>query len=65
MERIKNKYNVSIAEIEDQDKHRLATLGIAFVTNDTAVANRVLNQILDFVDNFGEVMLLDYMIEIL
>lgn len=64
MERIKNKFNVSVAEVEHQDEHRLATIGIALVTNDTAFANRVLNQIVNLVDEFGEVVLLDYLIEI-
>ncbi len=64
MERIRNKYNVSIAEIADHDVHRFATIGVAYVTNDSAMANRVLNQIVDLVDDYGDVMLLDYMIEI-
>ncbi len=64
MERIKHKYNVSVAEVDNQDVHRLATIGVAYVTNDSAMASRVLNQIVDMVDDSGEVMLLDYMIEI-
>ncbi len=65
MERIRSKYNVSVAEVDNQDVHRLATIGVALVTNDRKMADRVLNQILDFVEDFGEVMLRDYLIEIL
>ncbi len=64
IERIRNKYNVSVSEIDNLDKHQLATLGIAFVSNSAKMADKVLNQIVDFVEAYGEVSLLDYMIEI-
>ena len=41
-ERVRRKYNVSVAEVDYLDKWQRATLGIAVVTNDTRFADRVL-----------------------
>ncbi len=65
IERIRKRFNVSVSEIDNLDKHQLATIGVAYVTNDSAMASRVLGQIVEFVDSHGELVLLDYMIEML
>ena len=62
--RIKNKFNVSIAEVDDNDRWQLATLGICYVSNDRRYTNEVLSKIVDFiVDSRFEVEILDYEIE--
>jgi uncharacterized protein YlxP (DUF503 family) len=48
--RVKNKFNVSIAEIEDQDIHKSIVLGIACVTNNNAHADQILDKILEFIE---------------
>ncbi|NPA15118.1 MAG: DUF503 domain-containing protein [Deferribacteres bacterium] len=65
IERLRNKFNVSVSEIDHLDKHQIATLGVALVSNDAAFANKVLSQIINFVEAYSDVMLLDYMIEII
>lgn len=63
---IKNKYNVSVAEIADHDLWQLAVLGIGFVSNDNRYTNQVLSKVVDFIiDGRYEVEVLDYEIEIL
>ncbi len=64
--RVQNKYNVSIAEVEDQDLWQLATLGIACVSNDARHNNEVLSKVVDFICGIrGDAEILDYEIEIL
>lgn len=64
--RVRNKYNVSIAEVDDQDLWQLATLGIACVSNDTQHVNEVLSKVVDFISQSRfEVEMLDYQIEII
>ncbi len=63
-DRIRNKFNVSIAEIDAQDKWQWATLGVACVSNDARFANSVLSKIVDFINNVHLVELVDYEIEI-
>ena len=64
--RVGNKFNVSVAEVDDQDLWQLATLGISCVSNDKRHANEVLSRVVDFItDSRFEVEILDYEIEIL
>ena len=64
--RVGNKFNVSVAEVDDQDLWQLATLGISCVSNSKRHANEVLSKVVDFItDSRFEVEILDYEIEIL
>ena len=61
-----NKFNVSVAEVDDHDLWQLATLGICYVSNDKRHTNQVLSKVVDFIANSRfEVEILDYEIEIL
>ena len=63
--RVRNKFNVSIAEVEDQELWQLATLGIACVSNTTRHTNEVLSKVMDFINSIrGDAEVLDYEIEI-
>jgi uncharacterized protein YlxP (DUF503 family) len=64
--RLKNKFNISVAEVEDNDLWQLATIGISFVSNDQRFTNEVLSKAVDMVvNNQGDYEMLDYSIEIL
>ena len=64
--RVGNKFNVSVAEVDDQDLWQSATLGICCVSNDKRYTNEVLSKIVDFiVGGRFEVEIVDYEIEIL
>jgi uncharacterized protein len=64
--RIKNKFNVSVAEVEDNDLWQLATIGICFISNDQRFTNEVLSKIVELVvNNQGDFELINHEIEIL
>ncbi|MFC1915503.1 DUF503 domain-containing protein [Chloroflexota bacterium] len=64
--RLRNKFNVSIAEVDNHDRWQLATIGICCVSNDNRYTNEVLSKVADFIINSRfEVEILDYEIEIL
>ncbi len=64
--RVRNKFNVSIAEVEDQNLWQLATLGITCVSNDSRHVNEILSRVIDFIQSIrGDAEILDYEIEIL
>jgi uncharacterized protein len=64
--RLKNKFNVSVAEVEDNDLWQLATIGICFVSNDKRFTNEVLSKAVELVVNSqGDYEMLDYEIEII
>ena len=64
--RLKNKFNISVAEVDDNDLWQLATIGICFVSNEQRFTNEVLSKAIDLViSNQGDYEMLDYSIEIL
>ncbi len=64
--RVGNKFNISVAEIDDHDLWQLATLGICCVSNNKRHTNEVLSKVMDFiVGSRFDVEVVDYEIEIL
>ena len=63
-DRIRNKFNVSVAEIEDNDLWQKATLAVAAVSNDRTHLNQTLDHVLDVVRAVPELDLLDCHIEL-
>lgn len=57
----KSKFNVSIAETDQQDTHNIIILGIACVANQVSYADSVLDNVLNFVESNteGEVINID------
>lgn len=63
---VRNKFNVAIAEIDDQDLWQLATLGIVCVSTDRRHADQVLSKVAEFISSIrGDAEILDYEIEFL
>ncbi len=63
---VRSKFNVSVAEVDDQDLWQLATIGVSFVSNNKRYTDEVLSKVVGFIANGRfEVEMLDYEIEIL
>jgi len=65
IERIKSRFNASAAEIDLNDKWKNAVIGIACVSNNSGHADSMINSIVNFVENDGRVVLVDYTTEII
>ena len=64
--RVGNRFNVSIAEIDNQDLWQSAVVGICCISNNGRYNNEVLSKVMDYiVRSRFEVEILDYRIEIL
>ncbi len=64
--RVRGKFAVCIAEVDDQDMWQLATLGICYVSSDGRHANEVLSHVVSFITNARfDIEILDYEIEII
>jgi uncharacterized protein YlxP (DUF503 family) len=62
---VAHKFNVSVAEVEDNDLWQVATLGVSCVSSDGRHANEVLSHVMSFIEaNRGDAEVLDYEIEI-
>ena len=63
--RLQNRYNVSVAEIDNQGLWQLATLGITCVSNHRRHANETLSNVINFVaQTYPEVEMLGSEIEV-
>lgn len=65
IKRTQNEFNVSIAEIGDLDRHKLAKIGFAVVGNDSRFVNGKVDHLLKFVDNLRAADVLNSKIEIM
>jgi uncharacterized protein YlxP (DUF503 family) len=63
-DRIQRKFNVSVAEIEDNDLWQKSTLAVAAVSNDRTHLNQTLDHMLDVVRAVPELDLIDHHIEL-
>ncbi len=64
--RLRNKFNVSVAEVDDNDRWQIVSLGITCVANSERYANEVLNSAVDFIVHSRlDAELLEYNIEML
>ena len=64
--RLRNQYNISIAEVDDYDLWQMATLGISCVSNSRQHVDEMINKILNFIVQFyPDVEVVDHEIEIM
>ncbi|MEW6600519.1 MAG: DUF503 domain-containing protein [Nitrospirota bacterium] len=65
VDRIKNKFNVSVAEVDANDLWQRSVIGIAMVSNETQFINKVFENIRNVVYDIHEVELLESHVEFL
>ena len=61
LDRVRNKFNVSAAEIDYLDLHQRAVIAVVVVSNDQRFANRALSHVSDFIESLylAEVIRID------
>ncbi len=59
IQRVQNKFHISVAEVDDNDCLDHAILGFAVVGNDTRFVNSVADKVLNFIDELGLAQLMD------
>jgi uncharacterized protein YlxP (DUF503 family) len=65
VEKSRSRFNVSVAEVADQDAYQQASIGIAVIGNDGRVLNSLLDRIIDFMDGLGLADLVSREIELI
>ncbi|MBN1807939.1 MAG: DUF503 domain-containing protein [Planctomycetes bacterium] len=63
-DRVRNRFNVSVAEVDFQDLHQRCMLAVAAVSNDGRYLNGQLDAVLDFVTKDHRIVLLSHEIEV-
>jgi uncharacterized protein YlxP (DUF503 family) len=64
-DRVRHRFNVSVAEVDDHDLWQITSVGFATVSNDRRIVQSTLDQIVEMVEDMGVGELLDYTVEIL
>ncbi len=63
--RMRNHFNASVAEVEDQDLTQRAAVGFSLVGNDRGVINSKIDKLFNFVEDLGLAEVIDSEMEIL
>ena len=59
MESNRNEFNVSVAEVGEQDIHQIIVIGVAAIVAHNAQADSVMEEIREFVEGSTEAEILD------
>jgi len=65
VQRARKRFNIAIAEVEDQDLWQKAVLGICAVGNDRQKVNSTLDQVINFIEGTQLTDVADSQIEII
>jgi len=64
-DRLKNTFNVSVSEVNNNDKWQRATIGIAAISNDKTHLEATLNKVRDFVERDKNIVVLECTTEVI
>lgn len=64
-DRLHNKFNVSVAEVDHNDLWQRALLGVAVVSNQQSFAQQVLSEVVEYIHREAGVEIIDQQIEVL
>ena len=59
VDKTRQKFNASVAEVGTQDIHQTLTIGVALVSGDNAHAQRSLNEIVRFIEEHTDAELME------
>lgn len=62
--KVRSKFDVSIAEVGDNDKWQICSIGMAVVSNDSSHAHKMLETINEFIENLYLAEVISFSIEI-
>ena len=58
--KLKNRFNIAIAEVEALDAHQFAVLAAVSVSNDRAHLNKLISHVVNFIETNVDAELMDY-----
>jgi uncharacterized protein YlxP (DUF503 family) len=64
-DRMRNGFNVSITEVDGLNRKQEAVLAIVQVSTDNRHTNSILSRVINFLESFKQIDILDYKLQIL
>ncbi len=65
IEKSKNRFNISIAEVGDNDKWQRGLIGFATVSNDKKIVDETIERVIQFFNTYTEIEIMNIEKEIL
>lgn len=65
IEKSRHRFNVSVAEVADQNLHQKATIGVAVIGSDGRVLNSILDRIIGYMDSMNLADLIQHEVELI
>lgn len=62
--KVRNKFNVSISEVDDNDKWQRVTLGLSVVSNDRRFIDQTFTKIIQLIAADGRAEVVDHVIDL-
>jgi uncharacterized protein YlxP (DUF503 family) len=63
--KLRNHFNVAVTQIDDEDKWQKATLAVVSVGRDRKIVNSLLSEVVNFVNRFHNLYIIDYEMELI
>ena len=64
--RVRSRFDVAVAEVDDNDMWQVATIGICCISNNKRHSNEVISRVVSFIERSRfDVEILDYSIEMI
>ncbi len=63
--KLRNSFNIAVAQVDDEDKWQKAVLAVVSVGKNRQNLNSNLSEVVNFVEAFGNLNLIDYEMEII
>lgn len=65
IEKSRHRFNVSVAEVADQNLHQRATIGVAVIGSDGRVLNSILDHIITYMESLNLADLIQHEVELI
>ncbi len=65
MGKVKNKFNVAVSEIAEQDIHQIIVIGIACIADHTGNCDSILDHVISFIEENSEAQMLEVIRDIM
>jgi hypothetical protein len=63
--KLKNRFNISIAEVGEKDIWNRAEIGIAIISDNSSFCNEQLGKVIEFIEKFSDIVVLSVNQEII
>ena len=63
--KLRNNFNIAVTQIDDEDKWQKSYLAVVGVEKDNQAVNSILSRVINYIEGFSQVNLIDYAIELI